>query len=141
MLNRFPPITIFVLIVLLIGCERDYLPMPETNTVSEHRAMEVTNNRIDTKQPTQPVFLANHYLKGKNIFIECVLSQISFRKDSNKKIGKIIVFVDGEKTEEVHSPIFIIKGLSTGSHRVKLEVVTLEDQPYDLKREFNVTIP
>ena len=140
MLIRFPPTAIFTMIVLLIGCGRD-LPKPESNTVSQQRAIEVANSKIDNKTTTQPVFLANHYLKGKNIFVECVLSQISFRKDSNKKMGKIIVFVDGKKTEEVYSPIFIIKGLPPGNHRVKLEVVTLENQPYDLKREFNVTIP
>ncbi|MEH7493272.1 hypothetical protein [Neobacillus niacini] len=81
--------------------------------------------------------------KGNNVFVECVLSGISFRQSeqNDRKVGKLVIWLDGKRTKEVTSAAFIIKGLPPGEHSVKLEVVDLKNVPYGVTQEFLVNIP
>lgn len=127
------------LLLCLTGCHRD-IPKPESELeiqpviVEAEKVVQVLNQQ-------QSEFFVRHQIKGKNLFVECMLSDISFRDDNNKKTGKLLLYVNGQKTEEIHSPVFIVKGLPKGNHQIKIEVVTLQNKSYSLKKEFNVTIP
>lgn len=81
--------------------------------------------------------------KGNNVFVECILSGISFRQSDqhDRKVGKLVIWLDGKRTKEVNSAAFIIKGLPPGEHTVKLEVVDLKNVPYGITKEFLVNIP
>jgi hypothetical protein len=81
--------------------------------------------------------------KGNNVFVECILTGISFRESdkSKQKIGKMVVWIDGRKKQEVTSAAFIVKGLSPGNHKLKLEVVQLNNESYGIMKEFLVNIP
>lgn len=135
-------LTAALLLLFLSACHRD-IPIPKSKldfkTMSANEAVEdfpVSGKLTDSR------FFVRHHVKGKNLFVECMLSDISFRDDhQNKKVGKIMVYVDGTKTQEIDSPVFIIKSLPSGSHTIILEVVNPQNQPYELKREFSVTIP
>ncbi len=72
-----------------------------------------------------------------------MVSGITFRETGNnhEKKGKMVVWIDGTRSQEVTSAAFIIKGLSPGEHRVKLEMVNLHNQPFGLTKEFVVNIP
>ncbi|MEH7255489.1 hypothetical protein V7111_25605 [Neobacillus niacini] len=87
--------------------------------------------------------LVQSKIKDNNVFVECILSGISFRESEqkNQKVGKLVIWLDGKKTREVNTAAFIIKGLSPGNHQVKLEVVDLKNVPYGLTKEFLVNIP
>ncbi|WP_051633680.1 hypothetical protein [Bacillus sp. UNC41MFS5] len=89
-----------------------------------------------------PSLYVNHQVKGETVLINCIVSGISFRETdhSKKKLGKLVIWIDGKKKSEVNAAAFIIKGLSPGSHRVKLEVVDLNNQPYGMEKEFMVNI-
>jgi hypothetical protein len=90
-----------------------------------------------------PSFFVSSKTKGSNVYVECILSGISFRESDQKsqKVGKLIIWLDGRKTKEVNSAAFIIKGLPPGNHEVKLEVVDLNNKPYGLTNVFLVNIP
>ncbi|WP_342430487.1 hypothetical protein [Neobacillus sp. FSL H8-0543] len=90
-----------------------------------------------------PSFTVQHQIKGNDIFVECILTGISFRASdkTRKKVGKLIISIDGKKSQEVASAAFIMKGLSPGEHKVKLEVVNLNNESYGLIKEFLVNIP
>jgi hypothetical protein len=81
--------------------------------------------------------------KGNNVFVECILTGVSFRQSDqqDRKVGKLVIWLDGKKTKEVNSAAFIIKGLPPGEHTVKLEVVDLKNVPYGITQEFLVNIP
>ncbi|MEH7011896.1 hypothetical protein V7087_13990 [Neobacillus niacini] len=81
--------------------------------------------------------------KGNDVFVECILSGISFRESNEKglKAGKLVIWLDGKRTKEVNSAAFIIKGLPAGEHMIKLEVVDLKNVPYGVTKEFLVNIP
>lgn len=90
-----------------------------------------------------PSFFVQSKTNGKDVFVECILSGISFRQSDQKgqKVGKLVVWVDGKRTREVNAAAFIIKGLPPGEHEVKLEVVDLHNKSYGLTNEFLVNIP
>lgn len=133
-------ISVFMLL-FLAGCRRD-IPEPEskfamTNVNTAERIREVPVSVI----PLNSSFYVRHKVNGENILVECIVPEISFRQDRhNKRVGKIVVFVDGKKIAEMNTPVFIIKGLTQGEHAITLEVVNLQNRSYSLKKEFNVTI-
>ncbi|WHY02265.1 hypothetical protein [Neobacillus sp. DY30] len=90
-----------------------------------------------------PSLYVQSQTKGNNVFVECILSGISFRQSDQqgRKTGKLIIWLNGKKTKEVNSAAFIIKGLPPGEHTVKLEVVDLKNVPYGVSKEFLVNIP
>jgi hypothetical protein len=90
-----------------------------------------------------PSLFVHHQIKGEQVFINCIVSGISFRESEHAKqrTGKIVVWIDGKKNKEVQAAAFIIKGFSPGSHKVKLEVVNLNNEPFGLDKEFMVNIP
>lgn len=90
-----------------------------------------------------PSLYVHHQIKGQEVLINCIVTGISFRESdhSKVKIGKMVVSIDGQKHTEVQAAAFIIKGFTPGSHTVKLEVVSLNNAPYGLAKEFKVNIP
>lgn len=132
-------IACLILFIFLQGCQKD-VPEPEVkfhvipmSTIhAEHDMPVLMEQRKDE-------FLVQHHVKGNSVFVECMVSNISFR-DNSKKQGKIIVHIDGKKKEEITSAAFIIKGLTKGTHHVKLEIVNLQNEPFDLQKEFTVSI-
>jgi hypothetical protein len=111
-----------ILMVLLMGILSGFNVMPSTEI---------------------PSLFVHHEIKGEQVLIECIVTGISFRETdhSKGKIGKIVVWVDGKKKTEVNAAAFIVKGFSSGSHRVKLEVVNLNNESYGMAKEFVVNIP
>ena len=89
---------------------------------------------------SEPFYVKSH-VNGKAVFIECIIPSVTFRDTNTNNRGKILVYVNGKKKEEVSSAAFILKGLPSGTHRVKLKVVKIKDHSYHLQKEFLVTIP
>ncbi|MDR7076407.1 hypothetical protein J2Y03_001410 [Neobacillus niacini] len=90
-----------------------------------------------------PTLFVQSKVKSNNVFVECILTGISFRESDQKvqKVGKVIIWLDGKRTQEVNTAAFIIKNLPPGRHEVKLEVVDLKNVSYGLTNEFLVNIP
>lgn len=134
---------VFVFMILVLtGCRQD-IPEPESKMMIS--AMEVKEEAMDipvTGTTKTSPFIVSHRVNGKNVLVECKLEDISFRSDNrDKQSGKIVIYIDGKKTEVVQSPVFIIKGLTKGSHNITLEVVNNDNQPYPLKKDFSIVIP
>ncbi|NMD71968.1 hypothetical protein HHO41_16840 [Bacillus sp. DNRA2] len=130
-----------LILIVLVGCQRD-IPKPKSKE-NKSSAFSLTDQvaRVVAATPHPSSFTVRHQINGKNVLIECKLQDISFRHDlPDKQVGKIIVLIDGKKTEEVDSPVFILKDLTSGQHTITLQVVNLANQPYPLKKEINVDI-
>ncbi|KAF0820233.1 MULTISPECIES: hypothetical protein [unclassified Cytobacillus] len=135
---------ILLVILVLTACHKD-IPEPETKMAASTPANE------ETAEPLMPVsgveseakdpFYVRHQIKGKDVLVECIVQDVSFRKQSSKEKGKIILYLNGKKKEEIHSAAFIIKGLPSGKHRIGLELVKGKNADVSLKRDFIVVIP
>jgi magnesium-transporting ATPase (P-type) len=137
-MNVFSPILVIVIINLLAGCQQDQLFFEHKNIFSANAAM--AGSRINDGIPA---LFVQYESKGNNVFVECIVTGVTFREkdQSNKQVGKMIVWVDGKKSKEVSTAAFIIKDLASGNHKLKLEVVDLHNKPYGLSKEFMVNIP
>lgn len=135
------PLSIVVLLSgIIIVSQANFLPHDKiVDKYTEEKALTVFKP-VSTELPT---FNVQHETKGNQVFVECILTGISFRQESRQtqKTAKMVVWIDGVKQSEMNSAVFIIKGLSAGSHRIKLEVFSLENQPMGLAKEFMVNIP
>ncbi|AIE59531.1 hypothetical protein MGA3_13911 [Bacillus methanolicus MGA3] len=142
---RFVKITLQLLILssLLLGCRKD-IPKPETNIsiLPIDYVDAAANTPVSVLEDERDrTFFVRHHVRNGNLYIECMISGISFRSNHTGNKGKMILFIDGKKTKEISSAAFIVKGLNPGTHKVKLEIVKINNQPYDLTKEFYATIP
>lgn len=123
-------IELTILSILLTGILSGFQKSPVLPIVSKY-------------SENSPSLYVQSRTKGNNVFVECILSGISFRQSDqhDRKVGKLVIWLDGKRTKEVNSAAFIIKGLPPGEHTVKLEVVDLKNVPYGITKEFLVNIP
>ncbi|MFK9092303.1 hypothetical protein [Bacillus salipaludis] len=140
-------ILFFLLTGIICGCQKD-LPKPETKlkivSLDQSNILHAEIVPVFYQYSKEfPSLFVQHETKGNQVFVECIVNGISFRESdhSKQKVGKMIVWVDGKRNSEVTSAAFIIKGLSPGGHKLKLEVVKLNNDPYGLAKEFMVNIP
>ncbi|MFC0297603.1 hypothetical protein [Geobacillus jurassicus] len=80
-----------------------------------------------------------HEVKGSDVFIECVAVQFPFRKGSGG--GHVNVYVNGQKMTEVYTAAFIVRGLPSGKHTIRLELVYNDGKATGIVHEFDVVIP
>lgn len=101
-----------------------------------------TDNEINQSNSFVSV---KHQVKGKDIYVECVISDFTFSKRDHKKInqnrsGYLQLYLNGQKIDNIYTAAFIIKGLPVGKHQIKLELVHNDGTPYNVQKEFDVTV-
>ncbi|MCM3568783.1 hypothetical protein [Neobacillus mesonae] len=130
-----------IFVILLLGI---LTGMPEVSAKDKSN-MQIDNSGTHNsilQEGSIPELMVQHKIKGNIVLVECIVNGITFRQSDhkNQKVGKIIVWIDGQRTSEVDAAAFIIKGLKPGTHNIKLEVVNLKNVPYGLNKEFSVRI-
>ncbi len=148
-LRKIVPFYMIILVLsgIMAGCQRD-IPNPESKPkiVPINQTSNVNLDIVPVYNQNSkeiPTLFVNHETKGNQVLVDCIVTGVSFRSTdyTKQRIGKIIVWIDGIRNTEVASAAFIIKGLSPGSHKIKLDVVKLTNEPYGLSKEFIVNIP
>lgn len=85
-----------------------------------------------------------HNVKDKNVYVEVVIPNFNFSsKDKQKHVdgeGYIHLYLDGKKIDEIHQAAFIVKGLPSGKHNLKVELVQNDSTSYGVEQEFSVTV-
>jgi hypothetical protein len=131
--------TYFILMfaVVLSACQRD-IPKPENNVIEVFAA----ENSI-IKENKKNSFHVKSFVRGNNVFIECMITNFSFRErdHSQDNSGKMLVLIDGKRYKEYSTAAFIIKDLESGHHRITLQIVNQNGHLTSLKREIVVVIP
>ncbi|MGG4490646.1 hypothetical protein [Metabacillus idriensis] len=139
MMKHFLMLILFL--VFLTACTNEK-PRPEGDAVP----MEISIAKRDAMEAgaqTGRQLYVNHHIKGQNVYIECFVPNFTFSNEHGKKIngeGYMNLYVDGKKTDEIHTAAFIIKGLKTGTHTISLELLHNDSSKYHLKKTWNVTV-
>ncbi|MEI5906047.1 hypothetical protein WAK64_03050 [Bacillus spongiae] len=123
---------IMIIMMLLVpaGC-RDSVPEPESVVASVLPKQSIKVN--------EDSFTVRHIVQKQNLYIECMLKDISFSGKNGKKVGKVVVSVNGKKQGEFNTAAFVVKNLPKGNHHIQLEVMTLNNEPL-LQKQFFVWI-
>ncbi|MCJ7839529.1 hypothetical protein MUB24_01120 [Lederbergia sp. NSJ-179] len=120
---------VFVLVILFLvtGCGKK-IPEPESFAAE---ASEIGKE--------DPVFQIQHYVDGDQVKVECFVPDVSFNV-ADKNRAKINLYIDDQFYDEYDTAAFIVKHLKAGSHKIKVEVVGLNNQPLNISKSFQVTI-
>ncbi|WP_066052887.1 hypothetical protein [Robertmurraya korlensis] len=130
---------VFVIGLMLNACHKD-IPDPEVKkeiSIEPMHTIRAENDVVVLGMKPDQSFTVQHHVKENNVYVECFIPDISF---SNRNT-RLIVSVDGKQKKVVTTAAFIIKGLSTGSHQIDLQVVENNLKRDDMKRNFEVLIP
>lgn len=127
------------IILIITGCQKD-LPEPES-ILTDRKVVKAVNLPVSNFTNETESFDVKYHVRGHDVYIECKLDGITFRTNSNVKQGKVILTIDRIKKEEFSNAAFIIKGLSSGEHHLKLEVVKPNNHSYNLTKEMIIKIP
>lgn len=122
-----------------------FLFMNHITVASENRLEQFSI--LSTRQSgveNDPI-VVKHFVKGNDIYVECFISDFVFSKRDDKKINKkgygyLQLYLDGKKINDIYTAAFIIKDLSKGNHKITLQLVQNDGTPYNIKKEFEVTI-
>lgn len=122
-----------LLLFLLVGCQKD-IPEPETKELSFRleEAVQASGYSVAQVDP----FFVRHQVKGHDVYVECVVKGASFRNSG----AKMVLSIDGKKTKEIKQAAFIIKGLQSGTHHLKLELIKQNEHSATATKELKVVI-
>lgn len=81
-------------------------------------------------------------VEGGNVYVECVISDFDFSKRGEDQSGDgfLNLYLNGKKVDEIYTAAFVIKGLPTGKHHIKLELVHNDGSSYGIEKDFEVTV-
>ncbi|MDP4085700.1 MAG: hypothetical protein Q8934_13935 [Bacillota bacterium] len=131
---------------IFFGCQKE-LPKPKTEAgfpfYKIHLIHETSVSAANQQQDEKPSLYVQYQTRGKSLLVECIVTGITFREsnESKQRVGKMVVWMDGKKKQDINAAAFVMKSLPSGHHHFKLEVVNLQNQSYGLSKEFVVNIP
>ncbi|MEH7382400.1 hypothetical protein V7138_18205 [Bacillus sp. JJ1533] len=107
---------------------------------SGHHAYYSEISEVERERTIQ----VEHHIRGNDVYLECIIPNFTFKQSGGQKKdgeGHLNVLIDGERTEKVSTAAFIIKGLATGEHTLKIQVVHNDLTNYQLEHTIHVQIP
>lgn len=118
---------------LLVGCQND-IPEPETKDTSfqMNEAVQASGYSISQIDP----FFVKYQVKGHDVYVECRVKDVSFRSGD----AKIVLFINGKKTKEIKQAAFVVKGLPSGTHQLKLELIKQNEHSAKAIKEMEIVI-
>ncbi|OQM46335.1 hypothetical protein B6A27_06830 [Anoxybacillus sp. UARK-01] len=120
-------------IAALTACVH-HKPQPET--------MQQVSAAVSMQAPAAQTMHVKHEMRGKDVLVECVIDHFSFTKgDKAHGNGHINVYLNGQKINEVFTAAFVLRGLPSGKHQIRLELVRDDESKYGVSSEFEVNIP
>ncbi len=140
-MNRF--ILFFLCFVwVLAGCT-EHKPRPEGSvSIVPLGILETTHSAIEVVSQTKNL-VVDHHVSGQNIYVECFIPSFTFKEKGGTKVegeGHMLIYVDGERVDEISTAAFIVKGLEKGKHQLVVEVVHNDSSPYNLKKSMDVYV-
>ncbi|RFU71150.1 hypothetical protein D0469_04220 [Peribacillus saganii] len=128
----------YILLLSCAGCGRQ-IPEPE-NLIENLAKVPSAPNAEASQLGDAEKFIVRHFVRGNDVFVECIIKDFSFTRQDEQQSGKLIVSVDGKRKEEIQTAAFIIKGVDKGPHTIKLELVDEKNRPYSIEKEFKIHI-
>ncbi|TRZ38839.1 hypothetical protein CEQ21_26085 [Niallia circulans] len=120
---------------LLNGCNND---VPDPKVRVEGQAQVLKNETVYAAAMPQDVTV-QYLVKGNNLYVDCKAASISFREDSDKETGKIMLSLDGKPAGVFNSAAFVVRNVATGQHLARFKIVNSKGTNV-FEKEFNVVV-
>ncbi|WP_216830899.1 hypothetical protein [Alkalihalobacterium elongatum] len=141
---KYPILILFSAIVCLLGSVGQVV----ADELDEVQIIPMHGNGIVQVSVSKEkrMLTVNHEVKGSDVYVECIIDQFTFAKEKAGKNhvdgeGHVHLFVDGQRVDSIYQAAFIIKGLPSGEHTIKIELVKNNYDLYGISEEFTVQIP
>lgn len=118
----------------------------ELGELEVEQRTNVQDIEIMIKTNKSRTMTVEHEVKEQDIYVECKINDFTFTKERAGHThkdgeGHLQLFIDGQKVDDLFQPSFIIKGLPSGEHIIKLVLVRNDREPYGVEEEFSVQVP
>lgn len=121
----------YMLVTFIIGGCTQRLPEPEADKA---KAMET--EVVNSKEMT-----VRHNVQGDSLYIECIIPGVSFSGSrTGSQSGKVLLYIDGQLYNEYDTAAFVVKGVPSGIHTFKIEIVNKDNRPLGISKKFQATV-
>ncbi|MBM7659487.1 hypothetical protein JOC85_000254 [Bacillus mesophilus] len=138
------PILIALSLLVITACGTDDPKPPEASVTPDHIMNSLGEAVVVSAAITKENVTVRHNVKDKNVYVEVVIPGFNFSSAPDKKKvdgeGYIHLYLNGKKVDEIHQAAFIVKGLPSGKHNLKIELVQNDSTSYGIEEEFSVTV-
>ncbi|MFD1735692.1 hypothetical protein ACFSCX_03855 [Bacillus salitolerans] len=136
---------ILFLLAVLTGCNTDDPNPPEALVIPMEIAHYHEDGTVEASITGSKDVTVRHHVKGKDVYVEVIVPGFTFSspEQKTKKDGQgfLNLYLNNKKIDEIHQAAFIVKGLPTGKHTLKVELVHNDSSTYGIEREMDVEIP
>ncbi|SDG94023.1 hypothetical protein SAMN05192534_10181 [Alteribacillus persepolensis] len=113
-------------------------------SVQAFEVMDIDDNRAAPVMKMKGIqtddWTLQYKLKGKNLYIECVIPDFSLAKKEKGGDGYVLVEMNGQAAAEMHQAAFIMKGLPPGKHSITIRPVPYDGTPTVETIDFDIEI-
>jgi hypothetical protein len=132
-------------LMLITACGTDDPKPPEAFGISEESMSDLGKAVEASAVVTQSNVTVRHQVKGKDVYVEVIIPGFTFSSPDQKKNikghGYVKLYLNGKQIDKIHQAAFIVKGLPTGKHNLKIELVNNDSSSYGVEEELPITIP
>ncbi|KAA9025992.1 hypothetical protein [Niallia endozanthoxylica] len=132
-MKKMLSLVVLFCLLTLSACQKD-IPEPETKDISSSSNVTVEASSMRIAQ--EDTFFVKYHVKGRDVYIECIAKNASFRNKS----AKIVLLIDGKDKTEYQNAAFIVKGLQPGPHHMKLELFKENEAVAAAVKEMDILI-
>jgi hypothetical protein len=134
-----------ICLLTITACGTDDPKPPEAKADSIETSYNLEEAVLASTVVNEKNVTVRHQVKGKNVYVEVVVPGFNFSSADQKKNvigeGYLKLYLNGKKIDEIHQAAFIVKGLPTGKHSLKIELVHNDSTSYGVQEEIFVSIP
>ncbi|MFZ3588066.1 hypothetical protein ACOI1C_02075 [Bacillus sp. DJP31] len=132
-------------LLAVTACGTDDPKPPEASVMPMYLTYPIDESIVASASINENNVTVRHHVKGNDVYVEVIVPSFTFTS-SNKKInvdgeGYLKLFLNGKQVDEIHQAAFIVKGLPTGKHNLKVELVHNDATSYGIAQEMSVIIP
>ncbi len=134
-----------VCFLAVVACDTDDPKPPEASFLSTKMISFIDEAIEASATLDENNVTVRHHVKGNNVYVEVIVPNFNFSSSDKKSNvngeGYIKLFLNDKQVDEIHQAAFIVRGLPTGKHNLKVVLVKNDATSYGIEQEMSVVIP
>ncbi|MGC5327060.1 hypothetical protein [Brevibacillus sp. SYSU BS000544] len=94
----------------------------------------------------KPALAVHHTVKGNSLHLHLTVTRFHFSienmgKDNKQGEGHVHLYIDGKRVAKIFETHYVYPELTTGKHKVTLELAHNNHESYGVKQSFEIVVP